>query len=193
MLTTGMYIAATIAIPTKDFTKLWPKSFFYVGRSLQSFFNWNQRTNKESLHIRYLFSTGREKCEINGPNAHLIDFQKCVYSYWQQWKMDNLHLSVKLKVCVWFLNIRSIPLFKVLWQDHVTVLPHCVHTSLLADCANLWQCPQTHFLSIYTTSSCRQIYKTQRFSENLLFATMPPESSIKKQDNKEAYNVYTSG
>jgi hypothetical protein len=188
-----MYIAATIAIPTKDFTKLWPKSFFYVGRSLQSFFNWNQRTDKESLHIRYLFSTGREKCEINGPNAHLIDFQKCVYSYWQQWKMDNLHLSVKFKVCVWFLNIRSIPLFKVLWQDHVTVLPHCVHTSLLADCANLWQCPQTYFLSIYTTNSCRQIYKTQTFSGNLLFATMPPESSIKKQDNKEAYNVYTSG
>lgn len=100
--------------------------------------------------------------------------------------MDNLHLSVKLKVCVWFLNIRSIPLFKVLWQDHVTVLPHCVHTSLLADCANLWQRPQTHFFSIYTTSSCRPIYKTQRFSETLLLTTMPPKSSIERQDNKEA-------
>ena len=40
---------------------------------------------------------------------------------------------VEVKVCIRLLDICLVALLKVLWQDDVSVLPHCIHASLLAD------------------------------------------------------------
>lgn len=48
-----------------------------------------------------------------------------------------VYLSVKLKVCVGFLNIRPITLFEVLRQDDIAILPYGMHAGLLTYRRNL--------------------------------------------------------
>ena len=44
---------------------------------------------------------------------------------------------VEIEICVGLLDIGLIALVKVLGQDDVAVLAHCMHASLLADCRDL--------------------------------------------------------